>query len=100
MSHIHAIPFDFHRPTYFGWMSKFKSIGFKDVKIKNSDNKYCCLINLITSQINASIVFAAKKILAKKANVSKNIAQGDASPENKNSKKIKNYVFCFIFESY
>ncbi|WP_260945690.1 class I SAM-dependent methyltransferase [Aliarcobacter cryaerophilus] len=91
INHIHGTPYDFHRPTFYGWLSKFKRANFNNIEVKNTDSRYCCLMNLITSQINAFLINIAKNLLSKKqqGDKRKNIFEGDASPENQKSKKLK-----------
>lgn len=91
VNHIHGTPYDFHRPTYYGWLNKFRD--FKNVDILNSDSRYCCLINMITSQINFVVIKSIKLILNKNRQPVKDITKGDASPENSKSKKLAYMYF-------
>ena len=90
--HTHGTPFDFNRLTYFGWLSKFNN-DYSAVSIRNTDCRLCCLINIITSQINYIIIDLIKLVVKTKNNASKAIAEGDASPENDRSKKLAYLYF-------
>ncbi len=93
INHLHGTPFDFNRISYFGWKSKFKSLGFNKIIIKNSDNRFCCLINMLTAQFNFFLIKIVKIILNKKEETNKDIKKGDASPENEKSLKLSIMYF-------
>ena len=86
--HTHGTPFDFNRLTYFGWMSKFKN-KYSDISINNTDGRLCCIMNMITSQINFIAIDFIKLFLSKFTRSTKrDITNGDASPENSKTKKL------------
>ena len=88
LHHAHGTPFDFNRLTYFGWMSKFKS-KYSDISINNTDGRLCCIMNVITSQINFIVIDVIKLLLSKFTKpTKKSIVKGDASPENSKANKI------------
>jgi hypothetical protein len=80
-------------------MTKLKKYQFSNIDIRNSDSRYCCLMNISTAQINFVFIKIVKIILGilKKNNdsSSKSIMKGDASPENKNSKKLR-YLYLLL----
>lgn len=91
--HVHGVPFDFSRLTRYGWLSKNKKAGFKDVYMKPTDGKYCCIINILTGQINLAIIDMLKQLRKIKNDSSskmatKSIFSGDASPESASGKKM------------
>lgn len=83
VNHAHGTPYDFHRPTRFGWKSML-SRKFGCVYVKAVDNRWQCVLNLIASAVNNSIydvLRAARNWLLNIGNV--DIEAGGASPESK-----------------
>lgn len=97
INHLHSAPFDFNRLTYFGWKSKFRSCGFSDIDIINSDTRFCCLFNMLTAQFNFFIIKIAKMVFNKNKETTKDIAKGDASPESAKSKQLSIMYFFLKF---
>lgn len=92
ISHLHSTPYDFHRPTLYGWETKLnKSMGNCSVSVTPVDSRLNCLTNLITSQINLFFLDLLRYFyLLRKSNRSeKSIVAGDASPEGGSSSKLK-----------
>lgn len=97
-SHVHGTPFDFNRLTFFGWQNQFKKLGAKSINIQNSDGRLCCLLNMITSQINFLIIDTIRLLIIKKDKKTLiDITKGDASPENNRSKKLAIMYFFLSF---
>ncbi|MES2662044.1 MAG: class I SAM-dependent methyltransferase [Pseudomonadota bacterium] len=84
INHVHGAPFDFHRPTRFGWQS-FLQKNFSTSQVTPVDNRWQCVMNVLTSAINNTVYGMLRNIRNGLQNneVKKNIHSGDASPESK-----------------
>lgn len=87
MGHVHGTPFDYHRPTRFGWESLLKKSfnDFGEITVEAVDSRLNCIINIITGQINMMIIDCIKwfrNLFASKKG-QKNLFAGDASPESR-----------------
>ena len=94
INHVHGTPYDFHRPTRFGWQKFLSDAGYTDIKIEATDNRFQCSLNLVTSVINNSVYSFARIIKCKlfrgdKMSISLN--EGGASPES--SKRLSTIYF-------
>lgn len=51
--HVHGAPFDFHRPTRFGWQSLLgRAFPEARVTLEPVDDRLTCALGLVTAQIN------------------------------------------------
>jgi len=95
INHVHGSPYDFRRPTRYGWEKLFKPY-FKKIKIQSVDSRWQCVFNMLTASINNSIYFILRKI----NNYFKNnqeqikplISDGGASYETKNKLKALYFI--------
>jgi len=89
INHVHGVPFDYHRPTRYGWESLIKKVFGNDViyEVTPVDSRFNCIINLLTAQINLVILDMmrwAKNLLIRNVSNPKSLQAGDASPESHN----------------
>lgn len=82
MSHVHGAPFDYHRPTLFGW-HHYLGKYFYNHSVFPVNNRFEAFVNTFTSFINLSIYdfmyFSSKKFIREKRSA---LAEGAASPES------------------
>ena len=84
--HVHGAPFDYHRPTRFGW-EDLLGRGFPgaSVTVRPVDGRFTCLVNLVTAQLNLAL-YDALRTLGRRAGYQAggaSLAAGGASPESK-----------------
>ena len=95
INHVHGSPYDFRRPTRYGWEKLFKPY-FKKIKIQSVDSRWQCVFNMLTASINNSIYFILRKINTffknNKEQTKALISDGGASYETKNKLKVLYFI--------
>jgi SAM-dependent methyltransferase len=85
-NHVHGTPFDYHRPTRFGWEDLLgRCFPGAAITVRPVDSRLTCLINMITAQLNL-VLYDGLRILARRAGRQTggaSLAEGGASPESK-----------------
>lgn len=86
-NHVHASPYDYHRPTRYGWLSLIANTfgSAAEVVVQPVDTRFNCLINALTGQINF-LVFDLLKWLSRpfRSKTSQGLHDGGASPQRSN----------------
>lgn len=84
--HVHGAPFDYHRPTRFGWEDLLgRCFPGAGVTVRPVDGRFTCLVNLVTAQLNLAL-YDVLRALGRRAGYragGAGLAQGGASPESK-----------------
>ncbi len=107
MSHTHGAPFDFHRPTRFGWEALvLKIFPNHEYEIIPVDGRFNCVCNIITSQLNYVLYDLMRVVYrnmlrkghrrASKTIEAKNIQKGTASPESASSGTRMAYFIAYL----
>lgn len=57
-NHLHGTPYDFHRPTRYGWESMLKHRFGSDssILVEPVDGRMNCIANMITAQMNLAVL--------------------------------------------
>jgi SAM-dependent methyltransferase len=84
VGHVHGAPFDYHRPTRFGWQSLLASaFPGAHATLTPVDDRLTCAIGLITAQLNFVLYdllrWAARRFGYRSP--APGLSQGGASPE-------------------
>lgn len=84
--HVHGAPFDYHRPTRFGWEDLLgRCFPGASVTVRAVDSRFTCLVNLLTAQLNLAL-YDVLRTLGRRAGYQAGgagLAEGGASPESK-----------------
>ena len=87
MGHVHGTPYDFHRPTRYGWHSLCERAFGKQARIDvvPVDTRLCCLSGMITGQINVALldIMRAANNRLRGPSMRASLTQGGASPESR-----------------
>ena len=99
--HVHGSPYDFHRPTRYGWQAALETaFPGSVIAIEAVDTRFNCLIGIVTSQIDYIgldlMRFAANKVLGYRP-PSAALDTGAASPESKQETGLNTAYFILRF---
>jgi SAM-dependent methyltransferase len=100
INHVHGAPFDYHRPTRYGWEALIKKTFSKNTRyeVVPVDGRFNCLINMITAQMNLALLDLMRwgsKLFGRKVTTEKSLYAGSASPESHDNLGMKlAYTIC------
>lgn len=93
MNHCHGTPFDYHRPTRFGWEALLRRVfgAGARVSVRPVDGRVNCLVNLLTAQMNLVLLDVMRKAKDRwqHRGVGPALEAGGASPESRNGSGMK-----------
>ncbi len=84
-NHVHGVPFDYHRPTRFGWQSLIEnSFETTSIAVHTVDNRLMCLANMTTAIMSVTLLRVMKKVrqcVTRTGPDVRALENGDSSPE-------------------